>query len=183
MTGRERRQPRARAHRLPLPITHSRTRCRRLPPPPAGFLPSFSRSGLQRRRPARAAPTHPPFPVRARCLQSARPSASPQPPLPPTPLQLLTTPLPALAAPAPGARPAFGQPRAPRPRARANQRPRLRPCPVAPRPPLLPLSVPASQPAARGRGSGAVDPSCHPARLPPPPQGCPGRPGRTLPPL
>nr|XP_012423424.1 PREDICTED: proline-rich protein 2-like [Odobenus rosmarus divergens] len=175
VTGRERRQPRAHAQLPPPGHTHTRTRCRRLPPPPAGFLPLRGpgcSGGL--RHASDPAPTRPPFPIRVRRLQPASPLPSSPPSLPPTPLQLLATPLRQPATPVPGPGPAFG--------------PAQRAPPPSPRQPAgasPPLSAGAAPSAAathcaglragrpEGRSSGSADPSCSRAGLPPPAAGMP----------
>ncbi|XP_012388821.1 collagen alpha-2(I) chain-like [Orcinus orca] len=113
---------------------HTRTRCCRLPPPPAGFLPlrgpgcSGSLLRARLRCAPDQAPTRRPFPTQARRLPTRSPPPRPRPPLPPTPLQLLATPFRAPAAPAPGGRP------------------RLRPRPSRPAPEPAPTGARVSAP-------------------------------------
>lgn len=182
----------------PPPTTHTRTRRRRrLPPPPAGFLPLPSRccSGLLRSRFPRAsdpASTRGPFAIPPPRLLAARQPPSPRLLLPPTPLQLLATPLRAPAAPArtPPPAPPPVPPRLPAPRARTNQPLRPRPSP--------PLSAPGASsvsasrraglcaPRPPGWGSGAPAPPTFPETalaFRPQPRGCPGRQDGALPPL
>lgn len=172
MTGREQRQPRTHARPLPPGHTHTRTRCRRLPPPPAGFLPLRGpgcSGGLLNARLPRAsdpAPTRRPFPD----SHSTSPIRSPAT-------------LAAAAAPsnsAPAARDSSPSARS----SGARLPPRLRPRPARPAPEPAPTGGRVSAPLlwrraglqARlpaGRSSGPPDPSCSRARLPPPAAGMP----------
>lgn len=185
VTGRERRQPRA--HALPPPPGHTHTpgpaAAAYLPRRPASFLcgaqaaAAASDAPLTRPRPARRSRSElgasNPLarrPRRDRRFLQLRSSCS----------RLLSV-SPQLQRRVPAPPPA--RPRAPRPRARANQRARLRPSPLAPRPPPLPLTVPAREPCGRRGGAPAL------RTLPaaglafrPRQRGCPGPPGRALPP-